>query len=682
MGNLLVYKNRILSGTSSTIPDWTRPSDWLPMPTIGTQEFIGLLAITDDESNHIALLCRGAYTVDWGDGVVENFVDNVKANHSYTYSSINNSTISSRGYKQVIVRVTPQAGQNLTTVNIQQQNSILARNHTVGWLDISVNGSNITTLSLGGNTIRLGICERVNIGSIGVITNFNNFFWQCHSLQSVSLFNTASGNNFSQMFRDCYMLKSIPLFVTSAGTNFSQMFFECRLLKTIPLLNTAIGTNFSQMFSNCRSLQTIPLINTILGNNFAQMFSGCNSLSSIPLINTQAGLTFDSMFSECSSLQTIPLLNTAAGTNFYNMFQSCTNLTTIPLLNTSAATTVQRMFLYCGSIQQIPNLNTAASTNFADIFTNCYSVAKGALQGTRYSINYGNMCLSRNAVVDIFNGLGTAVGAQTITITTNPAFSAIPLNVAPGTTWRGVTIQSSSQDVYASNQSAGLVYKQTGGVGPFVIESLASSAFYRGVGTDIYGNIYLANSTTGFLRKSSGSSSWTTISTTGITGASGQVTGDFLGNLYVGTANAGAGLFKQTALTGSFVQVFTGIVSHLAISPFDGSIYVTDGGATGTIYKQTGGSGSFTAVQNIPYVGSLCCMPNGDVYASNGTLFKQTAGTGSFVSMGISAGSSGMINKPDGTFYVLAGDITYLDFNQVVTPTDRLIAINKGWTIA
>ncbi len=665
------------TGTNE-VSDWIRPSDWLEMPTVGTQEFIGLLAITDDEVNHIALLCRGAYTVDWGDGVVENFVDNVKANHSYTYSAISNSTISSRGYKQVIVRVTPQAGQNLTTVNLQQQNSILARTHTVGWLDISVNGSNITTLSLGGSTIRLGICERVNIGSIGVITNFNNFFWQCHSLQSVSLFNTSAGTNFSQMFRDCYMLKSIPLFVTSAGTNFSSMFHDCRLLNTIPLLNTAIGTNFSSMFQNCRSLQTIPLINTILGNNFATMFSGCNSLSSIPLINTQAGLTFDTMFGECSSLQTIPLLNTAAGTNFYNMFVSCTNLTTIPLLNTSAATTVQRMFLYCNSIQEIPNLNTAASTNFADIFANCYSVAKGALQGTRYSINYANMCLSRNAVIDIFNGLGTAVGTPTITITTNPGFNAKPLNIVGGN-WRGVTVQSSSQDVYISNVTTGYIHKQTGGVGPFVIDN-SQSSFLGGMGTDIYGNIYCARPGTGtYLKKTGGVGSWATISTD-VSGM-GQMSGDFLGNLYFAS---NAGLYKQTAMTGSSVQVYSGVVQSFVISPIDGSIYVTDRGATGTIYKQTAGTGSFVAVQNLPYFGSLLCSTSGDVYVTNGSaLFKQTAGTGSFVSMGISTpGTFGGVQKADGTLYTVDTDVYLTDFNKVVTPTDRLIATNKGWTIA
>jgi len=102
--------------------DWTRPADWLTMPTPGTQEFVGLLAITDDTVNYLALQFAGNYTVDWGDGVTENVATGVKAQHQYTYSAISSSTLSTRGYKQVLVRVTPQSGQNLTIIRRNGRN--------------------------------------------------------------------------------------------------------------------------------------------------------------------------------------------------------------------------------------------------------------------------------------------------------------------------------------------------------------------------------------------------------------------------------------------------------------------------------------------------------------------------------------------------------------------------------
>ena len=345
---------------------WVRPADWLAMPTIGSQEFIGLLAITDDESNHIALSCQGAYTVDWGDGVTENVATNVKAQHSYTYSSISSGTLSTRGYKQVLVRVTPQAGQNLTRIDLQQQNSILGKIHVTGWLDISINGANITSLFLGGNTIYHGMCERVVLGTLGAITSFFNLFYRFYSLQSVSISSSSSVTNFTNMFFVCLSLKTVPLFTTTAGTAFSAMFESCYSLKSVPLFNLSNGTSFDTMFNNCYAMQFYPLFDTSKGTNFGGMFA------------------------------------------------------TNP------------------SLQQLPNLNTSLGTNFTSMLTSCISLAKGAFQGTRYAISYSGFCLSQSAIVEIFNGLGTAVGAQTINVSSNPgraALTAPEIAIATGKGW-------------------------------------------------------------------------------------------------------------------------------------------------------------------------------------------------------------------------------------------------------
>jgi hypothetical protein len=277
--------------------------------------------------------------------------------------------------------------------------------------------------------------------------------------------------------------------------------------------------------------------------------------------------------------------------------------------------------------------------------------------------------------------LGTAVGTQTITISTNPGFAAKPLNALPGLSLWGITILPSTQDVYVSTDN-NQIYKQTGGVGPFALD--ATVGFWnRGMGVDIQNNVYVVSGNgTVIYKKTGGIGSWSTVAYTGISGNGTCIGGDFLGNLYVGTST---GLYKQTALTGSFVQVYAGGISSFDISPFDGSVYLVSGGV---IYKQTAGTGSFNSVQALGS-GILVCMPNGDVYASNGTLYKQTAGTGSFVSMGMftNSGSNStrqIVDKADGTFITAAYgvDVTSLDFNKVITPTDRMIAINKGWTIA
>ncbi len=424
-------------------PDaWIRPTDWLAMPTIGTQEFIGLLAITDDESNHIALACAGAYTVDWGDGTSQNIATGVVAQHSYTYSAISVGTLSTRGYKQVLVRVTPQAGQNLTAVSLQQQNSILAKVHVTGWLDIAIKGSNITSLAIGGSTVTNGMLENVDIYSFGSITSLNTLFNFCYSLQKVNLPNTASVTNFSYMFQNCIALRTIPLFSTVSGTNFEGMFNGCLTFRTMPLLDTSAATNMSSMFTSCTNLTTIPLLNTVNNLNFSYMFQNCYRLESIPLLDTAKGTNFSYMFSGCQTLTTIPLINTINNLNASNMFNLCYRLQYLPLLNTGKVTNFSDMFPYCLSLQQLPNFNTALGTNFARVLgtsvATTTSFAKGAFQGTRYAISYNGMCLSQSAIVDIFNGLGTAVGAQTITVTNNPgraALTAPEIAIATGKGW-------------------------------------------------------------------------------------------------------------------------------------------------------------------------------------------------------------------------------------------------------
>ena len=380
------------SSSTTTSVDWVRPSDWLAMPTIGTQEFIGLLAITDDGSNDIALLCAGAYTVDWGDGTSQNIATGIKAEHSYTYSSIS-GTPTSRGYKQVLVRVTPQSGQNLTTVNLQQRNAIINKLHSVAWLDIAVNGANITTLTIGGpSTVYVGMCENVTIGSIGGITSFSSLFYNMSSLQSVNIANSSTVTNFSGMFTFCYSLRTVSLF------------------------NTANSTNMSGMFTGCFSLVTIPLFNTVLNQQFQNMFDSCYALRDIPLINTVAGTNFSSMFVNCRNLQTIPLINTIAGTTFTSMFNGAY------------------------SIQTLPNLNTAAGTVFTNMLLGTVTLAKGAFQGTRYAISYTSMCLSQTEIVNIFNGLGTAVGTPTITVSSNPGYAGLTIGERLIATTKGFTI--------------------------------------------------------------------------------------------------------------------------------------------------------------------------------------------------------------------------------------------------
>jgi hypothetical protein len=299
---------------------WQRPSDWLPLPDISSTEGIsGLYAVWNTDSNFLAFTILGAYDVDWGDGNSGSYASGATAEHIYDWNDLSSSTLTTKGYRQAIVTITPASGDALTSIDFNVKHSTvgLASGATTGWLDVEVNAPSCTSSGLfSGSAVFHRLLEQATIHAWGG-TSFNLMFNECASLQNPLLYNTNNVTNFSSMFRRCRALQTIPLFDTSSGTNFSGMFLSCESLQTIPLFDTSSGTNFSGMFSLCGALQTIPLFDTSSGTNFSSMFGGCFSLRIIPAFNFGgAAGSFDLIFivSQINSLFKIEV--TGVKTNF------------------------------------------------------------------------------------------------------------------------------------------------------------------------------------------------------------------------------------------------------------------------------------------------------------------------------------------------------------------------------
>jgi surface protein len=464
-----IYLGSVLvsGGGDPTPAEWVRPADWLPITEIDAseQKFIGLMAITDDDSNFAALSASGAYTVDWGDGTTTDHATGTTALKLYDYSAISNDTLSERGYKQVIVTVTPQAGQNLTALNLNvkhTQSGLQA--YETGWLDIEVGSPNFSASGLvigGAETVRRRMVERVRIANFGSQTTCAGLFQNCTSLQSVPLFNTAAVTNMSNMFNGCFSLQSVPLFNTSAVANMANMFQNCPSLQSVPLFNTAAVTNMNftfngcsslqsvplfntaavtsmnSMFFVCPSLQSVPLFNTSAVTSMASMFQNCTSLQSVPLFNTSAVANMNIMFSGCSTLQSVPLFNTAAVTSMANMFQNCFSLQSVPLFNTAAVTSMANMFQNCTSLQSVPAFDVSAvssSANFTNIFNACSSLSKMQATGFNFTFSLASCKLSGPQLDAIYTALPTVTG-QTITVTGNWGTASHTPSIATAKGW-------------------------------------------------------------------------------------------------------------------------------------------------------------------------------------------------------------------------------------------------------
>jgi hypothetical protein len=374
---------------------WTRPADWLPLPEVFPEEqkITALFAVFDHGSNFVAFTISGAYTVDWGDGTVQNFTAGTTAQRNYVYSAIGADTLSTLGYRQAIITITPQAGQNFTSVNlgVKHNQTPLPNGYSAGWLDINMAGQSLTSL-----TVRdyLGLMQRFNFVGTNLITSFVSFCSNCHALVSLPNLFTAAGTNFNGFLNNCYSLTSLPNLNTAAGTSFSSFLFGCYSLTSLPNLNTAAGTSFHSFLFGCYSLTSLPNLNTAAGTSFHGFCQNCYSLTSLPALNTSAGTNFTSFCGGCYSLTSLPNLNTSAGTNFANFCLGCTALASLPALNTSA------------------------STNFNGFLTNCFSLSRCQITGISRTISFVNLKLGGPELVEIFNNLGTVSG-QTITISGN-----------------------------------------------------------------------------------------------------------------------------------------------------------------------------------------------------------------------------------------------------------------------
>jgi surface protein len=434
-------------------PSWTRPSDWLTMPTVvdTDQTFVALHAVIEDGDNYCAFrftTSTGQYQVDWGDGTTTLHNSNTIAQKQYDFTNpALNGTLTSRGYKQAMITVTPVSG-NLLTCNFQERYvTVPAQNqpYSTGFLDCILSMPNANTgnnIVFGGTTVRHTYVERVNVLTIGAATGMISMFFNCISLQSVPLFDTVNVTNMSGMFVNCFSLQSVPLFNTQNVTNMSAMFQSCWSLKSVPLFNTQNVTNMFRLITGCSSLQSVPLFTTANVTNMEQMFNGCSSLQSVPLFNTANVTNMQSMFQLCYSLQTVPLFNTANVTNMQSMFQLCWSLQTVPLFNTANVTNMNSMFRDAQfSLNSIPALSTAAitpiaGTDFVNFALNANSINRCQMVFQR-TVSFANCQLSRDAIVEIFNNLAVVVSA-TITITGNwgvTALSAADLLIATSKGW-------------------------------------------------------------------------------------------------------------------------------------------------------------------------------------------------------------------------------------------------------
>ena len=97
---------------------WSRNPEWVPLvdPPVGTQGLCMSWAVWEGITNPVALTVSGAYTVDWGDGLGPvSYASGATAQKLLSWSDYSAGTLTSKGYRQAVITIAPQAGQLLTS---------------------------------------------------------------------------------------------------------------------------------------------------------------------------------------------------------------------------------------------------------------------------------------------------------------------------------------------------------------------------------------------------------------------------------------------------------------------------------------------------------------------------------------------------------------------------------------
>ncbi len=369
------------SGGNLEPTPYVRPSDWLPIDhlvNVGDQKFVGLIAV-NEEGNWVTVQCRGDFTVNWGDGTITNHTSNSIANYQHNYASFP-GTESSRGYRQAIVTVTPQAGQNLTQLYLHQRHPGIGVNYTNRWLDIKMSAPNMTGMLISsGNILNCRMLEQFDYVGTNNLTSLNSVFANCLKLQKIKNLYTQTIVGLNNTFSNCYSLEEVDFLQTPNVVDFQSTFNGCYVLKRISNLDLSKGTNFTSMFNSCISIVEFPALNCFMGTTFINMFSSCYSMLKTPTITTDINKTkvFTNMFQNCFSLEEFVDFETRRATSYNTMFQNCYNLRVLPTIfktNTVVSYITNAMFNGCTSLERTPEMDLTTCTNTNAMFANCLNL--------------------------------------------------------------------------------------------------------------------------------------------------------------------------------------------------------------------------------------------------------------------------------------------------------------------
>jgi hypothetical protein len=404
--NLIATLDGVAGGTYTPATDtlaftsnsgWVRPSFWPALPTLTAASEAGyiLLQVYENRINRFSLQINNS-TVDWGDGTTSAPSGAVRTK-TYDYATISATVyvdaLTGENYKFVIIGIT-RTGSPITFVYLAiAAATVPTRNYNYG-VDWNFSFPNCTDFFLSSTPSN---------GSMVSVKQFK-------------LWSSGSAIMVAQYMRGIESLQ-LPSFPSMSLASAFRFLGGVR----IGNVNFGLATSLQQAFYSSNIIS--------FGNITA------NSITSA-----------SEMVSDNYQLESVGTITMTSATNLGYVFANNYVIKSIGLITANSCTILEAFAFNCNALIAIRFANCANVTNTSQMIQNCYSLQVLDMPNLTRGVNFTNSSMGNYGMNIFANGIGTASGAQTITITGTPfgvlvtAADATALAIRAVMTGKGYTI--------------------------------------------------------------------------------------------------------------------------------------------------------------------------------------------------------------------------------------------------
>lgn len=408
-GTIDTYADKV-----ALIDEWVAPADWIQLEEPADNE---ILLLASDINPYYAFVVNvtGGYTVNWGDGTVDNWAKGATASHTYTVGA---GQACSRGYTTFKIRIYAQNVANqITYFGVGLGNSKIKNFFALLWAKFGTTGLTSLARSFYNWTEPGYICpyiESVELpNSLLSCTDYDRMCNLCSNLINVKMpvnYTTSTIESFAYAFSDCSNLKKFVLKGNLIKIALMDGAFRYTPLRKLELPLTISGcSNYNRLLwgalltelkiweidtvCNCsNAFRNMPYVTEIvfpdswngkiseLGSGFANDYSLRKLILPTTVHSSFSSSSFQELCYNCQKLPTVtlPTVQTVM-TTFLRSFTNCYKLRAINNMQPFNGVTNQgNAFDYCVVLSTLNNTDqfgdTTTGVDLTSGYAGCYSL--------------------------------------------------------------------------------------------------------------------------------------------------------------------------------------------------------------------------------------------------------------------------------------------------------------------